>query len=151
MAAPGRLPHRRRCVGSGRRMDAPPQCLVSSVSVGAPMLHCNMIASSILQLSLDDLLADLRHARRQGDLARLALLAYCEVRRWARQAGETDIAEHAAAMITETPHASRESFIEQVDGLITELDDVRLRFVRGAVDTIGPAGAAPAGIGAQRR
>jgi hypothetical protein len=115
------------------------------------MLHCNMTASSILQLSLDDLLADLRHAKRQGDLSRLALLAYCEVRRWARQAGETDIAEHAAAMITETPHASRQAFLEQVDGLIAQLDAVRLRFAREAVDTFGPANTASAGIGAQRR
>jgi hypothetical protein len=115
------------------------------------MLHCNMTVSSILQLSLDDLLADLRHARRQGELARLALLAYCEVRRWARQAGETDIAEHAAAMITETPYASRGSFLDQVDGLIAELDEVRLRFVRETADTIGAVSTGPAGIGAPRR
>ena len=140
-----------RRVGTGCRVDAPPQGAVSSVSVGAPMLHCNMTVSRILQLSLDDLLADLRYARRQGELARLALLAYCEVRRWARQAGETDIAEHAAAMITETPYASRQSFLDQVDGLIAELDDVRSRIVRESVDTIGPANAAAAGIGAPRR
>ena len=112
------------------------------------MLHCNMTASSLLQLSLDDLLADLRHAKRQGDLSRLALLAYCEVRRWARQAGEADIAEHAAAMITETPHASRQAFLEQVDGLIAELDDVRLRFARESVETIRPGEYATAAIGA---
>ena len=114
------------------------------------MLRCNMIASSLLQLSLDDLLADLRHAKRQGDLSRLALLAYCEVRRWARQAGEADIAEHAAAMITETPYASRQSFLDQVDDLIAELDDVRSRFVRESVETIGPASATTAAIGASR-
>ena len=83
-----------------------------------------------------------------GRLSRLALLAYCEVRRWARQAGETDIAEHAAAMITETPYASRQSFLDQVDGLIAELDDVRSRIARECVDTIGPASTAAAGIGA---
>lgn len=114
------------------------------------MLHCNMTISRLLQLSLDDLLGDLRYARRQGELARLALLAYCEVRRWARQAGEADIAEHAAAMITETPYASRQSFLDQVDDLIAELDDVRSRFVRESVETIGPANATAPGISAPR-
>jgi len=115
------------------------------------MLHCNMTASTLLQLSLDDLLADLRHARRQGELARLALLAYCEVRRWARQAGETEVAEHAAAMITETPYASRESFLAQVDGLIRELDEVRSRFDLLGAGTAGVCAAAPPQAAAQRR
>ena len=72
------------------------------------MLHCNMISTSSLQLGLDDLLADLRHARRGNDLGRLALLAYCEVRRWARSAGEPALAQHAAEMVTASPHRSRE-------------------------------------------
>jgi hypothetical protein len=92
------------------------------------MLHCNMNAAVTLQLGLDDLLADLRHARRQGDLGRLALLAYCEVRRWARQSGELDVAAHSAAMITEEPHASRDAFLEHIDCLIFELEQVRSRF-----------------------
>jgi hypothetical protein len=92
------------------------------------MLHCNMNSSPSLQLSLEDLLADLGYARRRGDLGRLALIAYCEVRRWARQAGEEDLAEHSAAMITETPHANREAFLEQVDGLIHELEEARMHF-----------------------
>ena len=115
------------------------------------MLHCNMTASTLLQLSLDDLLADLRHARRQGELARLALLAYCEVRRWARQAGETEVAEHAAAMITETPYASRESFLAQVDGLICELDEVRSRFEPPGADATGVSRAAPTLTATHRR
>ena len=94
------------------------------------MLHCNMNVSAPLQLSLDDILADLQYARRRGDLGRLALIAYCEVRRWARQAGETDVAEHAAAMVTEVPHPSREAFLEQVDQLIFELERTRIRFLR---------------------
>ena len=102
---------------------------VSWVSVDEIMLHCNMNVSAPLQLSLDDLLADLQHARRRGDLGRLALIAYCEVRRWARQAGETAVAEHAAAMVTEVPHASREAFLEQVDQLIFELERTRIRFL----------------------
>ena len=113
------------------------------------MLHCNMTAAAILQLSLDDLLADLRHARRQGDVSRLALLAYCEVRRWARQAGEVDIAEQAAAMITETPYASRQSFLERIDGLIADLDRVRSGFDKADTAASGSSAASPpaAGVG----
>ena len=40
------------------------------------MLHCNMNTSPSIQLVLEDLLADLHHARRNTDLGRLALLAY---------------------------------------------------------------------------
>ena len=78
-----------------------------------------------LQLGLDDLLGDLRYARRSVDLGRLALLSYCEVRRWARLAGDEDLAAQAAAMITRAPHASREEFLAQVDDLIAELAKAR--------------------------
>jgi len=93
------------------------------------MLHCNMNQQMTLQLSLDDLLAELQHARRRGDLGRLALIAYCDVRRWARRAGERSLADHSAAMFTEQPHASREAFLEQVDSLVYELEQVRSRFL----------------------
>jgi hypothetical protein len=83
-----------------------------------------------LQLGLDDLLGDLRHARRRGDLGRLALLAYCEVRRWARMAGDQGLAEHSSELITHGPHASREEFLAQVDDLIGELERVRLEQVQ---------------------
>lgn len=86
------------------------------------MLQCNMNAATSLQLVLDDLLADMRHARRQGDLGRLALLAYCEVRRWARDAGETALAEHASRMVTGGPYASRGAFLADVDAMIHELE-----------------------------
>jgi len=89
------------------------------------MLHCNMNPASTLQLGLEDLLADLHHARRIGDLGRLALVAYCEVRRWARAAGRPALAEHAAAMITDTPHASREAFLLQIDALVAELEQLQ--------------------------
>jgi hypothetical protein len=92
------------------------------------MLHCNMTNPLRLQLGLDDLLADLRHARRQDDLGRLALIAYCEVRRWAREAGEPELAESASAMITAHPHASRTAFLDQVDGLIATLERLQTRF-----------------------
>ena len=92
------------------------------------MLRCNMNASApLLQLGLEDLLGDLRHARKSGDLGRLALLAYCEVRRWARLAGEQQLAEHSSALITQSPLASRDQFLTRVDVLIIELEQARSR------------------------
>lgn len=89
------------------------------------MLHCNMDMPLNLQLGLDDLLAELRHARRQDDLGRLALIAYCDVRRWARQAGESEIARQSLAMFTDEPHASREAFLDKVDVLLHKLEQVQ--------------------------
>jgi hypothetical protein len=89
------------------------------------MLHCNMESVMSLALSLEDLLAELRHARRQGDLGRLALISYCEVRRWARDAGMPWLAEQSAAMVTQQPMATREAFLERVDQLVFELERVR--------------------------
>ena len=86
------------------------------------MLHCTMTSHLSLQLGLDDLLADLRHARRQNDLGRLALLSYCEVRRWAREAGNQVLAEHASELITASPHVSRQAFLGHIDDLIVELE-----------------------------
>ena len=88
------------------------------------MLHCNMTSARNLQLGLEDLLADLRHARRRDDLGRLALVAYCEVRRWARDAGDFVLAEHASELITGSPHASREAFLVRIDNPIHELEEV---------------------------
>jgi hypothetical protein len=78
-----------------------------------------------LQLGLEDLLGDLHHARRSGDLGRLALLMYCEVRRWARMAGDQGLADQSSELITHGPHASRDEFLEQVDKLIGELERAR--------------------------
>ena len=92
------------------------------------MLHCNMTASTApIQHSLEDLLGDLQHARRSGDMSRLALLTYCEVRRWARQAGEQALAERSTALITQSPLASRNDFMAQVDALIADLEQVHAR------------------------
>ncbi|MDM7951067.1 hypothetical protein [Hydrogenophaga sp.] len=74
------------------------------------------------QWGLDDLLADLHHARKRGDLGRLAFVAYCDVRRWAREAGRHVLAEQASRLITESPHQSREVFLVQIDLLIAELE-----------------------------
>jgi hypothetical protein len=91
------------------------------------MLRCNMKTIDSLLLGLDDLLADLQHARRSGELGRLALLSYCEVRNWARQAGEARVADHSRNMFTEQPHISREAFLCEVDSLIMELEEARPR------------------------
>ncbi|MBA4177119.1 MAG: hypothetical protein C0505_11245 [Leptothrix sp. (in: Bacteria)] len=92
------------------------------------MLHRTMAAvRASFQLGLEDLLGELQCARRGGDLGRLALLAYCEVRRWARMAGEQALAEHSSGLITHAPHASREQFLAEVDELITELEQVHAR------------------------
>ncbi len=97
------------------------------------MLHCNMISHPLpLQLGLEDLLGDLHHARRSLDLGRLAWLTYCEVRRWARMAGEEALAEHSSELITHAPHASREAFLAEVDALILELEQARLRGLASA-------------------
>jgi hypothetical protein len=100
------------------------------------MLHRTMNAA-VTQIALDDLLADLWHARRTGDLGRLAFVTYCEVRRWARSAGETALAEHASEMIIASPHASRVHFLEEVDALIRELESLRPKFLVSAQSTDG--------------
>jgi hypothetical protein len=91
------------------------------------MLRCTMTQDSTMntRLGLDDVLGDLQHARRSGNVGRLALLAYCEVRRWARQAGEQALAEHSAELVMQSPHPSRDEFLSRVDQLIDELESVR--------------------------
>jgi hypothetical protein len=103
--------------------------VVSFLSEMGFMLRCNM--ESVMDMNnhwdLDDLLADLHHARKRGDLGRLAFVAYCDVRRWARDAGKTVLAEQAARLITESPHSSRDVFVEQIDQLIRELEILQSR------------------------
>jgi hypothetical protein len=115
------------------------------------MLHRNMefVMNMNRQWDLDDLLADLHHARKHGDLGRLAFVAYCDVRRWAREAGKTVLAEQAARLITESPHSSREVFVEQIDQLIHELETLQTRGPTQPQPTplpsvFWPAGAQPA-------
>jgi hypothetical protein len=97
-----------------------------------PSAKCVMLRRSMghylgVYLGLDDVLGDLQHARRRGDLGRLALLAYCEVRRWARQAGESELAASSLALITDSPPPSRSEFLHRVDRLIVELEAARER------------------------
>jgi hypothetical protein len=95
------------------------------------MLRRNMSNSAVpLQHGLEDLLGDMVHARRNGDMGRLALLAYCEVRRWARQAGEPELADQSTTLITQNPHVSREQFMELIDSLILALEAAHSRSSR---------------------
>jgi hypothetical protein len=92
------------------------------------MLHRSMSTNSItVKLRLDDVLGDLQHARRTGNIGRLALLAYCEVRRWARIAGEQELAEHSTDLVMKSPHSTRDEFLSGVDSLIEELQSARSR------------------------
>ena len=75
-----------------------------------------------LKLSLEDVLADLWHARRAGDIGRLALLSYCEVRRWARTAHHQGLAARSHELVLSCPHTDREDFLFAVDRLISELE-----------------------------
>lgn len=108
---------------------------VSQASAAARMLRCNMTSAASLQFGLEDLLADLRYARRKDDLGRLALLAYCEVRRWARDAGDLALADHASHLITGSPHVSREAFLAEIDSLIHELEEAPILAGRARPET----------------
>lgn len=85
-----------------------------------------------LLAGLDDLLSELRHARHQGELGRLALLAYCDLRSWARQAGEVDVAHRSSAIFTQHPHTSTDDFLAQVDDLIGDLVTMRCHYATAA-------------------
>ena len=85
------------------------------------MLHCNMKTED-LRLSLEDVLADFWHARRNHDLGRLALLSYCDMRRWARVAQRESLAQRSRDLVLSCPHASREGFLTEVDALIAEAE-----------------------------
>jgi hypothetical protein len=86
------------------------------------MLHCNMTHSIDIQLRLEDLLADLRFARKHEELGRLALLAYCEVKGWARCAGKSDVADTALRMFSDGPCQSKVAFLAGIDKLIATLE-----------------------------
>jgi hypothetical protein len=82
-----------------------------------------------LRVGLEDLLGDLWHARRRGDMGRLALVLYCEVRRWARLAGEHALAQQASELMVEGPLTGREEFRAKVDRLIDELEAAHQRYI----------------------
>jgi hypothetical protein len=97
------------------------------------MLHCTMdTLSDSLLLGLDDLAADVSHARRREDLGRLALLCYCDLRPWARCAREERLAELTWALSTRPPPASRALFLQRIDVVFQELENICRRCGRTA-------------------
>ena len=92
------------------------------------MLHCTMTTELSVgqRLDLEDVLGSMQHARRAEDLGRLALLTYCDVRKWARFAHRDALAERASELITQQPLPSRSAFLAVVDEVIGELDRIRL-------------------------
>jgi hypothetical protein len=100
---------------------------------GAPTaLPENMIFSAVsLQLGLEDILGELQFARRTDDLGRLAFLASCEVPRWARVAGEPELAQDSSELFTHFPHVTREAFIGEINELIVELEQTHFRIAGG--------------------
>ncbi|BDI03426.1 hypothetical protein CATMQ487_03960 [Sphaerotilus microaerophilus] len=115
-------PQRRPGIGGTPLADGS----VSHESAEAGMLRCTMNAlTPKLKLGLDDLLADLWYARRSGDLGRLALVSYYEVRRWAKMAGDPTLVEHSSVLLMGHPHPDRDSFLADADRLIGELETLR--------------------------
>jgi len=98
------------------------------------MLRCTMESlSANLLVGLEDLAADVAHARRHEDLGRLALLCYCELRPWARRAQEERLAELTWSMSLRAPPGSRELFLQRVNAVIQELESVCRRAGRPQV------------------
>ena len=85
-----------------------------------------------LRLALEDVLADLWAARRSGDVGRLALLSYCDVRRWARVAHQELLARHSQQLVLDCPYANREEFLWAVDRLIAETEQAHAQFALAA-------------------
>ena len=79
-----------------------------------------------LRSDLDDVLGSLQHARRAGDIGRLALLTYWEVRKWARRAHMDALADLASDVLTRQPFPSRAAFLDLVDVVIAEMERIRL-------------------------
>lgn len=85
-----------------------------------------------LRLALEGVLADLWHARRSEDVGRLALLSYCDVRRWARVAHHELLARHSQELVLGCPFATREEFLGAVDRLTAEIEQAHARFALAA-------------------
>ncbi|MDM0022487.1 hypothetical protein [Variovorax saccharolyticus] len=83
-----------------------------------------------LMLGLDDLVAEVAHARRHETLGRLALLCYCELKPWARHAEEERLAQLAWALSTRGVPESRKLFLQRIDVVIQELEEVCRRSAR---------------------
>ncbi|WP_213957532.1 hypothetical protein [Variovorax sp. dw_954] len=79
------------------------------------------------RLRLEDLGAEIAHARRHDDLGRLAALCFCEVRSWATGAGEQRLADLAWSLCIRAPAANRIAFLARIDRLIAELEEACMR------------------------
>jgi hypothetical protein len=86
------------------------------------MVHRNMNSGQKLKLDLEDVLADLWNARRANDLGRLAMLTYCDLRRWARVARQEGLAQRSRDFVLGCPHVSRADFLAEIDRLIAEAE-----------------------------
>ncbi|MDM0078850.1 hypothetical protein QTH90_30900 [Variovorax sp. J2P1-59] len=80
-----------------------------------------------LRLRLEDLGAEIAYARREADLANLAAICYCEVRSWARCAGEKQVADLAWDLCIQAPPLNKVAFLGQIDRLIAELEESCMR------------------------
>ncbi len=92
-----------------------------------------------IQLALEDLLVDLHFARKHEQLGRLALLAYCDVKRWARLAGKADVADMAVRMFACKPSPNREDFLRDIDQILASLQAHETRYDPG-VSAQSPSG-----------
>jgi hypothetical protein len=104
------------------------------------MLQCSMTKSINIELILEDLLADLNNARNHDQLGRLALLAYYDLKGWARQAGKPEIAALAMRMFSQNPCLSKDDLLQNIDQLIATLQLHESGFQRSNVQS----GKAPA-------
>ena len=86
------------------------------------MLHCSMNTSADLRFALEDLLAQLWHTRRTGDLGRLAHLSFSEVQRWARTADQSLLVSRARDLLARCPYENREDLVWAIDRLIAEVE-----------------------------
>jgi len=80
-----------------------------------------------LKLALEDVLAALWHARRNGDLGRLTALVHLELRRWARVAGEELLAQRSQELVLGCPHLDRQELVCRIDRLIEHAEAAHAR------------------------
>jgi len=92
------------------------------------MLQRNMTHSDV-QLSLEDILGALWHARRSGDIGRLARVGCSDVQRWARARREDALVARARALLTDCPYRNRDEFMFAIDRLIAEVEHAHVRLV----------------------
>jgi hypothetical protein len=85
-----------------------------------------------LRLALEDVLAQLWHARRNGELGRLAHLGFSEVQRWARSAQEATLVANARELLGACPYRNRDDLVFAIDRLIDDVEFAHSQLVLGA-------------------